>query len=166
MAGTGAYIVVDIGKTLSKVSLWCRYGTLVCRQVRPNPTHEIDGIRRLDAEGIGEWLRATLREWAGHPVEAIIPVAHGAAFAAIGEDGLLFAPLDYEQPIPGDVMAAYRAERDALAVTGSPPCPTASTWARRSGGWRSATPRRWRGRRWCPGRSTGPGSSPTGRSAK
>jgi sugar (pentulose or hexulose) kinase len=123
MAGTGAYIVVDIGKTLSKVSLWCRYGTLVCRQVRPNPTHEIDGIRRLDAEGIGEWLRATLREWAGHPVEAIIPVAHGAAFAAIGEDGLLFAPLDYEQPIPGDVMAAYRAERDALAVTGSPALP-------------------------------------------
>lgn len=93
------------------------------RQVRANSLCERDGIRCLDADGIGGWLRATLRGWAGHPVETIIPVAHGAGFAAIGDEGMLFAPVDYEQVIPDDVTAAYRAERDGFSVTGSPPLP-------------------------------------------
>lgn len=123
MTGTGAFIVVDIGKTLSKVTLWTSGGRMLDRQVRLNAPCEKDGLRCLDAEGIGRWLHATLRGWAGHPVEAIIPVAHGAGFAALDENGLPFAPLDYEQPIPADVMAGYRAERDAFAVTGSPALP-------------------------------------------
>lgn len=128
MTGTGNFIVVDIGKTLSKVSLWTRSGEMVDRHVRPNAPCERDGVRCLDADGIGEWLLATLRGWAGQPVEAIIPVAHGAGFAAIGaadkdSPELLFPPLDYEQAIPSDVMATYRAQRDAFALTGSPPLP-------------------------------------------
>lgn len=123
MAGTGTYVVVDIGKTLSKVTLWTRDGRMVDRQVRPNVACEKDGVRCLDAEGIGRWLRMSLGNWAGHPVEAIVPVAHGAGFAAIGDDGLLFAPLDYEQPIPQEVMAAYRAQRDPFTITGSPALP-------------------------------------------
>lgn len=124
---TGTRIVVDIGKTLSKMSLWTRDGQLVDRHVRPNGACTVDGIRCLDAAGIGDWLRETLGRWAGHPVEAIIPVAHGAGFTAIGGDdgaqGLLFAPPDYEQAIPEDVMTAYRAQRDAFAITGSPALP-------------------------------------------
>lgn len=124
MTGTGAYIVVDIGKTLSKVTLWTRAGRMIDRHVRANTACEQDGVRCLDAEGIGNWLRATLRGWAGHPVETIIPVAHGAGFAALDADGaLLFAPLDYEQAIPDDVMAHYRSQRDPFAVTGSPALP-------------------------------------------
>lgn len=123
MTKAGRYIVVDVGKTLSKVSLWTREGRIVDRQVRPNAPCERDGVRCLDAEAIGEWLRTTLRSWSGHPVEAIIPVAHGAAFAAIDQHGLLFAPLDYEETIPTGVMQSYRAERDAFAVTGSPALP-------------------------------------------
>jgi len=124
MTGSGTHIVVDIGKTLSKLTLWTRTGQLVDRQVRPNVPVQVDGLRRLDVEGIGQWLLATLGGWAGHPVETIIPVAHGAGFAAIAPDQcLLFAPLDYEQPIPDDVMTAYRAERDPLVVSGSPELP-------------------------------------------
>ncbi len=40
---------------------------------------------------------------------AIIPVAHGAAVAAIRNGQLAFPPVDYEAPIPDGVMAAYRA---------------------------------------------------------
>lgn len=123
MTNTGTYIVVDIGKTLSKLTLWTRDGNMVDRQVRPNESCVEDDIRRLDAEGIGQWIRATLRQWAGHPIEALIPVSHGAGFAALDNDGLLFAPLDYEQALPVDVMVAYRNERDRFRLTGSPALP-------------------------------------------
>jgi hypothetical protein len=56
-------------------------------------------------------------------VEEIIPVAHGAAVAGIRNGVLAFAPPDYEWPIPDEVLAAYRAGRDAFAVTGSPAFP-------------------------------------------
>lgn len=83
----------------------------------------MDGIRRLDTRGIGEWLVEGLARYRVHPIETIVPVGHGAGVVAIAGDELAFPPLDYEQPIPADVMAAYRAERDPFAVTGSPALP-------------------------------------------
>lgn len=77
----------------------------------------------LDAEGIAGWLVDALAHYAGHPVEAIIPVAHGAGVAAVADGALAFAPLDYEHTIPEAAMAAYRAQRDAFALTGSPALP-------------------------------------------
>lgn len=123
MSNQVAFIVVDIGKTLSKVTGWTRDGRMLDRQVRPNQPVVVDGVRRLDSQGIATWLVEALGHFRGHPVEAIIPVAHGAGFAALGEPGLLFAPLDYEQAPPAEVMSAYRAERDGFAQTGSPALP-------------------------------------------
>jgi sugar (pentulose or hexulose) kinase len=119
----GAYIVIDLGKTLSKVSLWSKDGHMIERYVRPAVLIENDRIRRLDAEGVGIWLCETLARFSGHPVELIVPVSHGAAVAALDGDRLAFAPLDYEQPIPDDIMTDYRAERDGFASTGSPALP-------------------------------------------
>lgn len=119
----GSAIVVDIGKTMSKVSLWSRAGEMLDRQIRPNAVTEIDGIRRLDLSGIGAWLVETLTRYSEHPVEHIIPVGHGAGVVALVNNEVGFAPLDYEQPIPDEVMAAYRNERDAFVLTGSPPLP-------------------------------------------
>jgi sugar (pentulose or hexulose) kinase len=116
-------IVVDIGKTMSKVTLWSRAGAMLDRQVRPNAVVESGGLRRLDMEGIGAWLVEALAAHAGKPIEYLIPVGHGAGFAAIVGDAPVFLPLDYEQPIPDDVIAAYRRERDPFAVTGSPALP-------------------------------------------
>ena len=123
MLGSGTTIVVDIGKTLSKVTLWDRAGRLLDRVERPNAGCTVDGLRRLDIDGIGAWLVESLGRFAGHPVEAIVPVGHGAGVVALGADGPLFAPLDYEQPLPAEVMTAYRAERDPFAHTGSPALP-------------------------------------------
>lgn len=123
----GSIIVIDLGKTLSKVSLWRPDGTLVDRQVRPNAPLEIGGLRRLDAQGIGDWLLATLRDFAARlldaPIDTIVPVGHGAAVVGVAQGALAFPPLDYEQPIPAEVMEAYRAQRDAFALTGSPALP-------------------------------------------
>lgn len=116
-------IVVDIGKTLSKISLWGRAGEMLDRQVRPNAPIVEDGLRRLDVAGIGEWLSEALARYAGENVGEIVPVGHGAGFVAIVGDSPAFAPLDYEQAPPAEILAAYRRERDPFAVTGSPALP-------------------------------------------
>lgn len=119
----GAVIVIDLGKTLSKVTLWTRDGQMLDRQLRPNQPVLDGGIRRLDVHGIGAWLVEALSAYAAHPVEAIIPVGHGAGVVALVDDALAFLPLDYEQPIPESIMADCRAERDPFAITGSPALP-------------------------------------------
>ncbi|WP_292930410.1 carbohydrate kinase [Novosphingobium sp. PASSN1] len=93
------------------------------RQVRPNAPLMVDGVRCLDAPGIGTWLTTALRAWAAHPVEAIVPVGHGAGVAALRGGQLAFAPLDYEEEIPDEITAGYRAARDPFSVTGSPALP-------------------------------------------
>ncbi|MFM5950098.1 MAG: FGGY-family carbohydrate kinase [Novosphingobium sp.] len=119
----GAFIVIDLGKTLSKVSLWSRAGELLDRQTRPTAPVEVDGLRRLDAAGIGDWLVEALSAYARHPVKAIIPVGHGAGVVALADGGLANAPLDYEQELPEVVLSDYRALRDPFTATGSPALP-------------------------------------------
>jgi len=115
----GAFIVIDMGKTLAKVSLWDRAGQRLDVRTRPNAA--ADGV--LDVAGISAWLIEALGAFVGHPVEAIVPVGHGAGVAALRGDALAFAPVDYEAEIPAEVMARYRAARDPFAVTGSPALP-------------------------------------------
>ncbi len=120
----GFAIVVDIGKTLAKVSLWSRCGEMIARETRPNETSALDGVRRLDANGIGDWLTSALSSFAGHPVEYIVPVAHGAGVAAISDDQLAFEPIDYEQELPVQLRERYDAVRAPFAETGSPKLPS------------------------------------------
>ncbi|MES2698155.1 MAG: FGGY family carbohydrate kinase [Pseudomonadota bacterium] len=119
----GFAIVVDIGKTLSKVSLWSRDGRMIDRATRPNAIVEEGGIRRLDAVGIGQFLRQSLDRMGRPTVEYIVPVAHGAAVAALSPTGLAIAPLDYEQDLPADVLDEYRQGRTPFTETGSPALP-------------------------------------------
>ena len=114
-----ATIVLDVGKTLSKLSLWTPDGHLLARQTRPNPRGSA-----LDAAGIEAWVETTLREFAGlAPIGAIIPVSHGAAAAVIRDGKLVQAPLDYESPIPPAVRKQYELLRDDFRNTGSPALP-------------------------------------------
>ena len=119
----GAIIVIDLGKTLSKVSLWSHDGVMIDRQTRPNQPVVVDGLRRLDIDGVQAWLLERLAAYAAHPVEVIVPVGHGAGVVALWADGAAYPPLDYEQTVPDDIMAAYRALRDPFAITGSPALP-------------------------------------------
>lgn len=119
----GTTIIIDIGKTLSKVSLWTDDGVMLDKQTRANVPYEVDGTKRLNADGIAAWLVTALSRYADHDINAIIPVGHGAGVVALGEYGPIFPPLDYEQDLPADVLAEYRAERDDFALTGSPALP-------------------------------------------
>ena len=116
-----AIVVLDVGKTVSKLSLWEPDGNLIKRETRPNAQICKAGRAVLDVEGIAAWLVATLKSFAtvakiGH----IIPVAHGAGLALVQDGVLVEPPLDYEYQIPESVRQSYMRERDPFSVTGSP----------------------------------------------
>jgi len=115
--------VVDVGKTIGKISLWTRDGCLLDRQTRINDTPTVDGIARLDAVGIGGWLIDALSRYRSEPVELIVPVAHGAGVAAIRNGTLAYLPFDYEAELPDDVAGSYAIGRPNFAETGSPALP-------------------------------------------
>lgn len=116
--------VLDVGKTLAKLSLWTAAGVLVARADRANEKVQAGGYAALDAGGIEAWIEATLSDFATKGrIGAIVPVAHGAAAAVVRDGRLAAPPLDYEEPIPAADRAAYDAGRDAFADTGSPALP-------------------------------------------
>jgi sugar (pentulose or hexulose) kinase len=118
-----AIAIVDVGKTRSKVSLWSEEGTLLQALDRGNLSVERDGLAQLDVSGIAEWLTTALARMAGQAeIKAIVPVAHGAAAVLVDADAAVCA-LDYEEPPPPDIVAAYDRERDTFNLTLSPRLP-------------------------------------------
>ena len=120
----GCIIVLDIGKTLAKLTLWSPEREPIERRARPNANAESDGYPCLEVDGIAAWLGETLAEFSkkGH-ISAIVPVAHGASGCIIEGSGLCVAPLDYEAEPPAEIAEAYRKLRDPFALTGSPLLP-------------------------------------------
>ncbi len=120
-----AAIVLDLGKTLSKLTLWAPGGRLLDRRSRRNEPIEAEAYLGLDAPGIERWLGETLADFGHHreDVGDLIPVAHGAAAALVSGNRLAQPPLDYEYPIPQAERRAYDAQREPFALTGSPALP-------------------------------------------
>lgn len=114
-------VVLDIGKTVAKASLWDATGTMIARESRANESVATDYYRALDTGGIDRWFGKALSGFAaiGH-IGAIVPVAHGAAAAILDKDGLAAPVMDYEAEIPPEIRAAYLGERDPDRETGSP----------------------------------------------
>lgn len=121
---TAHTVVIDIGKTVSKVSLWTPDGHSIARLARTNPRVQASGYSALDVEGIEAWLLESLAELARKaPIDAIVPVAHGAALAVVRNGRLHVPPIDYESPVPSSERARYETQRDAFCRTGSPALP-------------------------------------------
>lgn len=117
-------VVLDVGKTLSKLSLWTRDGELVEKRTRANARAMGAGYHALDAEGIEHWLMESLGAFAKQaPIDSIIPVGHGAAVAVVREGRLTVPPMDYESDIPSLERARYEEQRDPFSLTGSPALP-------------------------------------------
>ncbi len=119
-----ARAVLDIGKTLAKVTLWSEDGVLLARETRANIEISLDGLRRLDVAGIDDWLGETLQNLArDHVIDSIFPVGHGAAAAIIADGKLITPPISYEQDYDPAERVRYDALRDVFAGTGSPALP-------------------------------------------
>lgn len=117
-------VVLDVGKTLAKLSLWRPSGEMVARATRPNVRSDAGGYVGLDVAGIEPWIAETLRSFTAHGrIGAIVPVGHGAAAAIVRDGALVCTPMDYEEPLPAEAAAQYERQRDSFALTGSPRLP-------------------------------------------
>lgn len=115
-------VVLDVGKTMSKLTLWSADGKLLARRTRANQRLQGPGYVALDSSGIAIWIGESLRELADiASIDAIIPVGHGAAAAIVRDGALVVPPMDYETPLPAAVRRNYDRQRDAFRNTGSPP---------------------------------------------
>ena len=121
----GNTIVVDIGKTNAKVSLWNADAELVERRVRSNePQQSSAGYRALDVAGIDAWLIESISAFAVlGPVARIVTAGHGAAAVLVRDSELYLDAMDYEEEIPATDRARYDAARDPFLMTGSPTLP-------------------------------------------
>jgi sugar (pentulose or hexulose) kinase len=124
MIRRGFIVILDVGKSLTKLTLWSPERRMMARRTRANFSSTVDGLLSLDVPGITTWLAETLTDFARQgDIAAIIPAAHGAAACLVDEQGLCIAPLDYDEKPPADIRRGYRAARDPFALTGSPCLP-------------------------------------------
>lgn len=118
----GLTVVIDVGKTLSKASLWTSAAELVARETRPNERVYADGYVALDADGIDAWLGDVLAGFARTGrIARIVPVGHGAAAVLVADGRALLPPIDYEERLAD--REGYDRARSPFAETGSPALP-------------------------------------------
>jgi sugar (pentulose or hexulose) kinase len=121
---SGWTIVLDIGKTHSKATLWTEEACCIAQRAYSNRRIASGQHFTLDVVGIERWLVTVLSEYATlGPITAIVPVAHGAGFALIGRGSLQCEPLDYEWQGLERERGVYEKQRDPFNLTGSPPLP-------------------------------------------
>jgi sugar (pentulose or hexulose) kinase len=117
-------VVLDVGKTLTKLTLWNSEGMLLDRRTRPNQVITHQGLTLLDVDGIDVFVLESLKAFAeSGSVDSIFPVGHGATAALVRDGKLTMPPLDYEHEIPANVRQRYNSLRDVFAETGSPCLP-------------------------------------------
>lgn len=125
MTASAAIAIVDIGKTNAKMLVVeTAGGGIVWSAERQNISLQGIPVRQLDVRGLEEWL---VEQLAAAPqrrlIQAIVPIAHGAAAVLLdGKGRVLLAP-DYEDPLFETVAADYRGQRDSYRETFSPTLP-------------------------------------------
>lgn len=116
--------VLDIGKTNAKLTLCDARGHRLVHRSRLCQSLAAGAYPTLDTDGLATWVATILKEFALRgPIDAIVPVGHGAAFALV-QKGKLACPVpDYETPIPAAVRQEYDSLRDPFSASGSPRLP-------------------------------------------
>src|SRR5690349_19300713 len=115
--------VLDIGKTNAKLALFDE-GRLVWEKSAPNRILPGPPYPHEDVDGAFAFFLAALRE-AGraHRIGAIVPTAHGAAGALIGENDLAAPVMDYEFADVEQIEPDYAKIRPPFSETLSPKVP-------------------------------------------
>jgi sugar (pentulose or hexulose) kinase len=142
-------LVIDIGKSNAKLLLLDEAGAVVESHSRANASVTSPlGYPALDVHGLQAWMQATLRasvhaRRCGH----VITSTHGAAFVALGEEGLAWEPLDYEfedVALTGAADTAFHAASDDFRQTLSPQLPAGLNAARQLHWLQNTQPDAWR----------------------
>lgn len=113
--------VFDIGKTNVKLSAATAEGDVLETLSAPNRVQDGPPYRHHDLARLETWLLGGLGELASrHEIGAIVTCAHGSGGVLIEPDGPAMPMVDYEQPLPADIVEAYRAEAGSYRERGSP----------------------------------------------
>lgn len=117
-------LVLDVGKTNAKLSLWNAEGGCLARKARANAPSPAGPWPTLDLAGLEAFVAEGVREMAGlGSIGTLVPVTHGAAAVILADGAAYRPPMDYEVSIPAEVSAEYERQRDPFAATGSPSLP-------------------------------------------
>ncbi len=118
-------LVLDVGKTRSKLLLLDRAGEVVARSDHAGATRRSGPWAALDSEGVATWLEdalAGLGDLRGRLARAVVS-AHGAAFAAVDGDRLAWPVPDYEFEGFDQRPADWLQQIGAFEETHSPDLP-------------------------------------------
>ncbi len=115
--------VLDIGKTNVKLAVFdegrLRWEKSAANRMRPGPPYPHE-----DVESAWDFFLDALREAGGtHPIGAIVPTAHGAAGALIGETELAAPVMDYEFTGIETIEPDYAPLRPPFSESLSPKVP-------------------------------------------
>jgi sugar (pentulose or hexulose) kinase len=119
--------VVDVGYTNTKVILYDTALKILGERKIASFHRQGETYREIDMAPALDFITASLRELdTRHPIDAIVPSAHGACVAALKADGTLAVPLmDYMSEPPADIMTAYRNVMPGYGESYSPELPMA-----------------------------------------
>ncbi|MCG8510281.1 MAG: hypothetical protein MI741_13715 [Rhodospirillales bacterium] len=106
---TDAIAVVDLGTTHSRVVLFSRDFKPLAVERMESPTLDGPPYRHRDLQTLWPRVIDNLRGLArDFRIHALIPSHHGSAAALLSDDGLALPLMNYEEPIPEDIVAAYQ----------------------------------------------------------
>jgi len=114
--------ILDVGKTHTKfIVADADSGRIAAQHERASRSIGGPVMRALDVVGIERWLSETLSAFPDKAaIEALVPVAHGAAAVLLdSEEQVQLAP-DYEDHAFELVAETYRTQRDSFSETFSP----------------------------------------------
>ncbi|GBR36471.1 putative carbohydrate kinase [Neoasaia chiangmaiensis NBRC 101099] len=113
--------VFDFGKTNAKMLVFNADGAIL-RERRTHATWPVDdGLRVLDDVALLRWMQEMLVEAViAFDICGVMITTHGCTFAMLGETELAVPILDYEEPVPADIEAAFDAIRPPFSETATP----------------------------------------------
>ena len=103
-----ATAVIDIGKTNLKVVLFDADGAVLWEKNAPNAPLPAPPYLHANADAIWNFVISSLTEAAkAQAIDAIVPTAHGASGAVVGETELALPILDYEDKGAEEIEPEY-----------------------------------------------------------
>lgn len=158
MAGAASIAVLDVGKSNVKLAACDIDGHVVEQLSTPNPVLPGPPWRHHDLRSLNGWVLEGLADLGRrHPLAHFVASGHGSGGVLVGEDpdrggdGTILPMVDYEQPLPDGIAAAYAPLAGDFFDRGSAVMMAATHTARQMFWAERACPAEFARVRWCLG---------------